>query len=243
VTVSTLETGLHSGQFGGVVPDALTALSKLLATLHDDKGNVAIEGLVSAPDPEVEYDEERLREETGILEGVEWIGDGMASARMWTKPAASVLAIDATPVKDASNTLVPSARAKVSIRIAPGDNVENAAKALREHLLANAPWGAKVTVEPGQGGAGTTIDLSSEKAQAALAALRDGFGIDAVQIGTGGSIPIVAEFAELNPDAVFLLTAVVDPTSRMHGIDESLELADLHKATLSEALLLQNLAQ
>lgn len=243
VTVSTLETGLHSGQFGGVVPDALTALSKLLATLHDDKGNVAIEGLVSAPDPEVEYDEERLREETGILEGVEWIGDGMASARMWTKPAASVLAIDATPVKDASNTLVPSARAKVSIRIAPGDTVENAAKALREHLLANAPWGAKVTVEPGQGGAGTTIDLSSEKAQAALAAFRDGFGIDAVQIGTGGSIPIVAEFAELNPDAVFLLTAVVDPTSRMHGIDESLELADLHKATLSEALLLQNLAQ
>ena len=89
------------------------------------------------------------------------------------------------------------------------------------------------------GGAGTTIDLSSEKAQAALAAFRDGFGIDAVQIGTGGSIPIVAEFAELNPDAVFLLTAVVDPTSRMHGIDESLELADLHKATLSEALLLQ----
>jgi len=242
VTVSTLRTGLHSGQFGGVVPDALTALSRLLATLHDDRGNVAIKGLLSAPDPEVEYDEERLREETGILEGVEWIGDGMASARMWTRPSASVLAIDATPVRDASNTLIASARAKVSVRIAPGDTAENATAALREHLISHAPWGARVEVEAGQGGAGTRIDVSGERAEAALAALREGFGVEAVQIGTGGSIPIVAEFAELNPDAVFLLTAVVDPTSRMHGIDESLELDDLHKATLSEALLLQGLA-
>lgn len=243
VTVSTLETGLHSGQFGGVVPDALTSLCRLLATLHDERGNVAIEGLLSAPDPEVEYDEDRLREETGILDGVEWIGDGMASARMWTKPSASVLAIDATPVKDASNTLIPTARAKVSVRIAPGDDAKRATAALRDHLLSHAPWGARVTVEPGQGGSGTTIDLSSERAQAALSSFKEAFGVDAVQIGTGGSIPIVAEFAELNPDAVFLLTAVVDPTSRMHGIDESLDLGDLRKATLAEALLLQNLAR
>lgn len=242
VTVSTLQTGLHSGQFGGVVPDALTALSRLLATLHDDRGNVAIEGLFSAPDPEVDYDLDRLREETGLLEGVEWVGDGMASARMWTRPAASVLAIDATPVRDASNTLVPSARAKVSVRIAPGDTVENATAALRNHLLKHAPWGARVEVEDGQGGAGTRIDLSSDRAKAALAALAEGFGVTAVEVGVGGSIPIVAEFAELNPEAVFLLTAVVDPTSRMHGIDESLELEDLRKAMLSQALLLQRLA-
>ncbi len=241
VTVSTLETGLHSGQFGGVVPDALTALCRLLATLHDDRGNVAIEGLVNAPDPDVEYDEDRLREETGILDGVEWIGDGMASARMWTRPAASVLAIDATPVKDASNTLVPTARAKVSVRIAPGDDAVRATAALRDHLLSHAPWGARVTVEPGQGGSGTAIDLSGDRAKAALDAFKEAFGVEAVKIGTGGSIPIVAEFAELNPEAVFLLTAVVDPTSRMHGIDESLDLGDLAKATLAEALLLENL--
>lgn len=243
VTVSTLETGLHSGQFGGVVPDALTALSRLLATLHDERGNVAIEGLLTSPDPEVDYDLDRLREETGLIDGVEWIGDGMASARMWTKPSASVLAIDATPVADASNTLVPTARAKVSVRIAPNDNAAHASAALRKHLLDHAPWGARVEVKLGQGGSGTTIDLSSQKATSALSAFKGAFGVDAVQIGTGGSIPIVAEFAALNPDAVFLLTAVVDPTSRMHGIDESLDLGDLRKATLAEALLLQKLTR
>ncbi|HMQ66367.1 MAG TPA: dipeptidase [Arachnia sp.] len=241
VTVSTLETGLHSGQFGGVVPDALTALCRLLATLHDERGNVAIEGLAAASDPEVEYDEDRLRAETGVLDGVEWIGDGTRSARMWTKPSASVLAIDATPVKDASNTLIPTARAKVSVRIAPGDDPVRAGEALRAHLASHAPWGARVEVELGQGGEGGVIDLGGERAKAALAAFREAFGVEAVQMGCGGSIPIVAEFEARNPGALVLVTAVVDPTSRMHGIDESLDLADLAKAILAEALLLQHL--
>ncbi|MFT3887718.1 MAG: dipeptidase [Arachnia sp.] len=242
VTVSTLRTGVHSGQFGGVVPDALSALCRLLATLHDDRGNVAIEGLATAPDPAVEYDLDRLREETGVLDGVEWIGDGMASARMWSRPAASVLAIDATPVRDASNTLVPSARAKVSLRIAPGDDPRSALGALTAHLHAHAPWGAQVEVQDGQCGAGSAFPLEGPHAEAVLAAIREAFGVEAAQIGTGGSIPIAAEFAERNPGALVLLTAVVDPTSRMHGIDESVDLSDLAKATLAEALLLQKLA-
>ena len=241
VTVSTLEGGLHSGMFGGVAPDALSALCRLLATLHDDRGNVAIEGLTVAPAAEVDYDEARLREEAGLLDGVEWIGDGSFTDRMWTKPAVSVLAIDATPVKDASNTLVPTARAKVSLRIAPNQDPALAEAALRDHLHANAPWGAKVEVEPGQNGAGAAIALDGPLAQAALAGLREGFGTEPVRIGTGGSIPIVAEFAERNPDAAILLTAVVDPTSRMHSDNESLDLGDLAKATHAEALFLQNL--
>lgn len=242
VTVSTLRTGLHSGQFGGVVPDALMALSRLLSTLHDDRGNVAIEGLEQGPEPSVDYDEERLREETGILDGVQWIGDGLASARMWTKPSASVLAIDATPVKDASNTLVPTARAKVSVRLAPGDDPERASEALRAHLLSHAPWGAQVEVTPGQCGAGSVLAVEGPHAEGVLSAFREAFGLDPVEVGIGGSIPIVAEFARRNPDALVLLTAVVDPNSRMHGIDESLDLHDLAKATLAEALLLRNLA-
>ena len=242
VTVSTLAEGLHSGQFGGVVPDALTALCRLLATLHDEAGNVAIEGLVTGTAPDLDYPENRLLEETGLLEGVSQIGDGSVVERMWFKPSASVLAIDATPVAKASNTLVPSARAKVSVRLAPGQDPAAAAKALEDHLRRNAPWGAHVDVVAGQCGAPGRITLEGERAEAAKTAFREAFGVDAVEIGCGGSIPIVAEFADRNPGALVLVTAVTDPNSRMHGIDESLDLGDFAKAALAETLLLNNLA-
>ena len=242
VTVSTLAEGLHSGQFGGVVPDALTALCRLLATLHDEAGNVAIEGLVTGTAPDLDYPENRLLEETGLLEGVSQIGDGSVVERMWFKPSASVLAIDATPVAKASNTLVPSARAKVSVRLAPGQDPAAAAKALEDHLRRNAPWGAHVDVVAGQCGAPGRITLEGERAEAAKTAFREAFGVDAVEIGCGGSIPIVAEFADRHPEALVLVTAVTDPNSRMHGIDESLDLADFAKAALAETLLLNNLA-
>ena len=242
VTVSTLAEGLHSGQFGGVVPDALTALCRLLATLHDETGNVAIEGLVTGTAPDLDYPEDRLLEETGLLEGVSQIGDGSVVERMWFKPAASVLAIDATPVAKASNTLIPSARAKVSVRLVPGQDPAAAAKALEDHLRRNAPWGAHIDVVAGQCGAPGRITLEGERAEAAKTAFREAFGVDAVEIGCGGSIPIVAEFADRNPDALVLVTAVTDPNSRMHGIDESLDLGDFAKAALAETLLLNNLA-
>ena len=242
VTVTTLAEGLHSGQFGGIVPDALTALCRLLATLHDEAGNVAIEGLVTGTAPDLDYPEDRLLEETGLLEGVSQIGDGSVVERMWFKPAASVLAIDATPVAKASNTLIPSARAKVSVRLVPGQDPAAAAKALEEHLRRNAPWGAHVDVVAGQCGAPGRITLEGERAEAAKTAFREAFGVDAVEIGCGGSIPIVAEFADRNPGALVLVTAVTDPNSRMHGIDESLDLGDFAKAALAETLLLNNLA-
>ncbi len=242
VTVSTLAEGLHSGQFGGIVPDALTALCRLLATLHDEAGNVAIEGLVSGPGPDLDYPEDRLLEETGLLEGVSQTGDGSVVERMWFKPSASVLAIDATPVAKASNTLIPSARAKVSVRLAPGQDPAAAAKALEEHLRSHAPWGARVEIDSEQAGAPSRITLDGPRAEAARAAFREAFGVEAVEIGCGGSIPIVAEFADRNPEALVLVTAVTDPNSRMHGIDESLDLGDFAKAALAETLLLNNLA-
>ena len=244
VTVSTLESGVHSGQWGGLAPDALTTLCRVLATLHDDAANVAIEGLSQDPEPAIDYDDDaQLRAEAGILDGVQWIGEGKASARMWTKPACSVLAIDATAVKDASNTLIPSARAKVSVRLAPGDDPVSAEKALREHLIKHTPWGARIDVKSERGGAGSRTSLDDERAQVAVAAISDAFGVEPVEMGIGGSIPIVGEFAQRNDGALVLVTAVVDPTSRMHGIDESLDLGDFAKAALAETLLLQNLAR
>lgn len=243
VHVSTLETGLHSGQFGGVVPDALTSLCRLLATIHDDQGNVAIEGLVQGPGPDLDYPLDRLQEETGLLEGVQLIGDGSVVERMWTRPAASVLAIDTTRIEDASNTLIPSASAKVSIRLAPGQDAAAAEEALRSHLESHAPWGARVRVEPGQRGGPSSIELGGPHAEAAREAFAFAFGTEPVEMGCGGSIPIVAEFAARHPEATVLVTAVTDPDSRMHGIDESVDLGDLAKAAVAETVLLHNLTR
>lgn len=243
VTVRTLRTPMHSGAFGGVVPDALTALSRLLATLHDDRGNVAVAGLVASDDVAVDYSDERLRTETGLLDGVQLIGDGPAAARLWTKPTASVLAIDATPVKDVANVLVAQARAVVSVRLAPADDPGRAQEALRAHLERNVPWGAQLELEFGRGSAGSRTELTDARALAAVDALREAFGVEPVEMGCGGSIPIVGELAQRNPGALVLCTAVVDPHSRMHGIDESLSLDDFAKAAHAEALLLNNLSK
>lgn len=241
VTVRTLDHALHSGQYGGVAPDALTALCRLLATLHDDAGNVAIEGLVSRPGPGLDYPEDRLAAESGVLPGVAYLGDGPVTDRLWTRPAVSVIGLDATPVDGASNTLAPSARAKISLRLAPGQDPSAAMDALVAHLETHAPWGARVEVTRGEMGAPGEAPLVGPCADAAVAAFTAAWGVEPVTIGQGGSIPMVADFQRLFPEATVLVTAVEDPDCRAHGIDESLHLGDFRHACLSEALLLATL--
>ena len=91
--------------WGGVVPDALMALTRLLASLHDDRGNVAVEGLVSGPAPDLDYDEARLRDEGGVLDGVDLIGDGSVVERLWTRPAVTVIGLDAVGTAAAATPL------------------------------------------------------------------------------------------------------------------------------------------
>src|SRR5690606_22795126 len=112
IDVHTLDHAIHSGGFGGAVPDALTTLCRLLATLHDDAGDVAVEGLVRRSASPLDYPEARFRAEAGILDGVSLIGTGRIVERIWTKPSISVLGIDAPPSSEAPNALIPSARAK-----------------------------------------------------------------------------------------------------------------------------------
>jgi cysteinylglycine-S-conjugate dipeptidase len=242
VEVRTLDHGVHSGEYGGVVPDALTALCRLLATLHDDQGNVAIAGLATAPAPAMEYPPERLREESGLFDGVDWIGSGSFVERMWCKPAVSVIALDATPVDKASNTLIPVARAKISARIAPGDDAAKALAAVITHLNDHAPWDAQVTVTEGETAAGSLVDFTGPYADAARAAFTEAWGREPVLIGQGGSIPMVADFGKAFPEATILITAVGDPDSRAHGANESLHLADFAAACLAETLMLNAFA-
>ncbi len=131
VEVATLDHGLHSGLWGGVVPDALSVLVRLLASLHDDEGNVAVAGLHESTAAAVDYPAERVRAESGLLDGVTEIGSGSVPQRLWAKPAITVLGIDTTSIAASSNTLIPRASAKVSMRIAPGGDGAAHFKALR----------------------------------------------------------------------------------------------------------------
>ena len=239
VEVRTLDHGLHSGAYGGVAPDALTALCRLLATLHDDQGNVAVAGLATAPAPELEYPPDRLREESGILDGVDWIGSGSIVERLWCKPAISVIALDAPAVAQASNTLIPTARAKISLRVAPGDDASRALAALIKHLEDHLPWGAQLTVVAGETGEPSVVDFTGPYAEAAYAAFSQAWSVAPVFIGQGGTIPMVGDFGKVFPDATILVTAVGDPDSRAHGTNESLHLGDFAAACLAETLMLE----
>jgi acetylornithine deacetylase/succinyl-diaminopimelate desuccinylase-like protein len=242
VEVRTLSHAVHSGMWGGLVPDSLITLSRLIATLHDDEGNVAVAGLHAGPAADVDYPEERLRAESGALPTTQWIGSGSAVERLWTKPSLSITGIDAPKVDGASNTLVPAARAKISMRVAPGDTTANALACLKAHLEAHVPWGAQLTVTLVDTGEATTIDASGPAYDVARAAFTEAWdGTAPVDMGVGGSIPFIAEFVDTFPGASVLVTGVEDPDTRAHGPNEGLHLAELARVILAHALLLEGL--
>ena len=238
IEVSTLDHALHSGMYGGAVPDAMLAMIKLLATLHDERGNVAIAGLKSGQADELPYTEDQLRTDSGLLPKAEQIGDGSILDRIWTKPALTVIGIDGQSVALSSNTLLPSVKAKISLRIAPGEAPEQALSLLRAHLEANLSFGASIGYGETELGKPFAASSSGWAKPAAEAALSAGFGQKSVNIGIGGSIPFIADLTEVFPEAQILVTGVEDADSRAHSPNESVDLEMLKKAMISEALLL-----
>ena len=241
--VRTLTHAVHSGMWGGLVPDALIALSRVIASLHDDDGDVAIEGLYAGPAADVDYPEERLRAESGAVPGIEWMGTGSAVERLWTKPSLSITGLDAPKVDGASNTLVAASRAKISLRVAPGDTTANAVECLRRHVEKNIPWGAEHTLTVVDTGEATQIDATGPAYDTARDAFTQAWdGTAPVDMGVGGSIPFIAAFLEAFPQASVLVTGVEDPDTRAHGANEGLHLAEFERVCVAEALLLTNLA-
>jgi acetylornithine deacetylase/succinyl-diaminopimelate desuccinylase-like protein len=244
VELKVLDHAVHSGMFGGAVPDALTALCRLIACLHDETGDVAVDGLVRREASPLDYPEHRFRAEAGLLDGVSLIGTGRLVERVWTRPSISVLGIDAPPTAGAPNALIPSAKAKLSMRIAPGDDPKAAFLALQAHLERHVPWGARMTLTLEHDGSPCVIPSTGPAYDAARSAFAEAWdGVAPVDIGVGGSIPFIATFQDLFPGAAILVTGVEDPDSRAHGPNESLHLAEFQRVCLAEALLLRNVAQ
>jgi acetylornithine deacetylase/succinyl-diaminopimelate desuccinylase-like protein len=242
VEVRTLDHGVHSGRYGGPILDALTALCRLIATLHNGSGGVAVVGLCTDSSHDVNMSEEDLRRLTGLRSGVQLLGEGPLTDRLWAQPAIAVLGIDAPSTAKAAQQLVPVATARISIRLAPGDDTQRAFKAVEEHLLSRAPWGAEVTVRRSHEGKPYRIDASGPASEAFRRACTDTWGRAPLEPGSGGSLPVAAALAAAYPDTELLLTGVEDLESNAHSENESVHLGELQNCCVNEAMLLAHLA-
>lgn len=229
VEVRTLDHAVHSGIYGGPVPDALTVLSRLIASLHDDRGNVTIDGLHTGTPFDIEVTEADIRRFASVRPGVSLMGTGTLAHRLWGRPAVAVLGIDAPSTTEAANKLVPAARAKISVRLAPGDDTAKAKAAIEEHLLCQlrAPWGAEVTVTFTNEGSPHLIEPSGDAFDAFRRSCFHTWGCAPVEAGSGGGLPLVSALAATFPRAELLLTGVADPESRAHSENESVHLGEL----------------
>ena len=241
LSVSPLAPASHSGMLGGAVPDAMLATVALLATLHDAEGSVAVDGLTSHDQEVPDLDDDRLRSDAGLLEGVRPIGRGPVLHRLWAQPAITVTGIDAPSVQNASNTLAPTITVKISARVAPGQRAADAYAAIERHLHAHAPFGAHLSITSVDLGDPFLVDVDGWAADEAILAMTEAWGAAPVLAGVGGSIPFISQLVETFPEAQVLVTGVEDPETRAHSPNESLHLGVLHRAVLTEAVLLARL--
>ena len=239
VAVETLEGNLHSGQFGGAAPDALAALIRILDSLRDESGATTVKGLEEQGAWDgLQYEEHAFRTDAKVLDGVDLIGVGTIADRLWAHPAVTVLGIDCPPVVGATPSVLARARALVSLRVPPGIDAAEAQKALAAHMVAAAPWGARVEVTPRGQGQPFRADTSSPAYAAMADALRTAYDGAEMQIaGEGGSIPLCNTLATLYPQAEILLIGLSEPEAQIHAVNESVSPQELERLSLAERAL------
>lgn len=244
VTVRTLRSPLHSGMFGGVAPDALAALLRMLATLRDEHGDTTIRGLDATQSWEgADYPAEQFRTDAGVLEGVDLLGDGSVSDTLWARPAVTVLGIDCPPVVGSSAAIQAEARARINLRVPPGMDATRAQDALIEHLKAAAPWHVQLELEREASGEPFVGSTSGPAYDAMVEALSAAYGREVTTEGQGGSIPLCNVFQETFPDAEIMLLGVEEPLCLIHAPNESVDPSEIEHMALAEALFLQRYAE
>jgi acetylornithine deacetylase/succinyl-diaminopimelate desuccinylase-like protein len=241
VETRTVDRPLHSGVFGGAAPDALVALIRILDGLWDERGNTAIPGRHSYEWTGAPYPEATFRELAGMLPGVEIIGDGSVATKLWSKPNATVIGLDAPKVAEAGNVLLPTARAKVALRVAPGADPEKELAMLMDFLRARAPWGVQVDVTRVKASDPFIVDTDGAAIAEARQALADAYGTTVSEIGSGGSIPLLETLAEASPGAEFILWGAEDAIANIHGGNESVDPTEIERMAVAQALLLSRL--
>ena len=244
VTITVMAEEAHNGINGGPVIDAVTGLSHLIASLHDDAGNVVVAGLTMAdgvgrPSNAPNISAPVFRSHLGLAEGVNVVGENDLVSRLWYSAAISVIGFDAPAPSAATNVLLPSATARLSLRLPPGTSTAAAALAIQTHLLSRPPFGATVSLRMGTASEAWSDESSGADA---LEALTAAWGTQALAIGAGGGIPVVSALAEAYPHSPLVITAVCDPDSNPHGPNENVSVDELERAVIAEILLLESLS-
>ncbi|HET9253841.1 MAG TPA: peptidase dimerization domain-containing protein [Pseudonocardiaceae bacterium] len=245
VAVSTLARAVHSGVYGEPAADALMALIRMLATLQDDAGDVAVAGLAKDTMDWPAVTELRFRADAGVLPSVQSIGTESIERRLYGKPSINVVGLDGVPpMGKATNALSPKATARVSMRLAPSQDPGTACTLLASHLRQLAPWGVTVEITPAGEGSGFSARTGGAYFTAARNAIKTAYGADAVaHTGQGGPIPLVHAFQVVNHQADIVLWGREEPRSAIHGPNESVSYRELESMAFAEALPLQEISQ
>ena len=246
VTVRVLRHPVHSGQYGGPILDSNTVAAMLIASMYDEAGDLIVPGLL-AQEPigglSQDVDEDDMRRDAGIVDGLRLAGTGSIASRLWTKPSVSVIGFDAHPVDGSFNVISPETRFRLSLRVAPGQRPEDAQHALADYLKAQAPFGAEIEIALGDGGMGWAMDPAAEATRDMEQAMAEGFGVEPINQGQGGSIPFIPELQRLFPKAQVLVTGPEDPVSNAHSPNESVSVNGLRSNVVAEALFLEKLGR
>jgi acetylornithine deacetylase/succinyl-diaminopimelate desuccinylase-like protein len=244
VETKAFDHPLHSGVFGGAAPDALVALIRILDGLWNEDGSIAVPGLHSFEWDGAEYPEDTFRDIAALLPGVEIIGGpGSVGSKLWSRPNVTVIGLDAPKVAEAGNVLLPSARAKVAMRVAPGADPEKELAMLMDFLKARAPWGVNVEVTRVKASDPFLVDMNAPSAAAMRSAMKEAYdGKEPSTIGSGGSIPLLETLAHASPGAEFLLTGAEDAIANIHGANESVDPTEIEKMAVASALFISRLA-
>jgi acetylornithine deacetylase/succinyl-diaminopimelate desuccinylase-like protein len=249
LTVSALDADVHSGLWGGMVPDVSVALIKLIDRLTDDDGRMKV-GRVDVPaewrekawDTPITVDV--IAKGAHIIDGVSPLPDrGIPPAEwMWRQPSLTVVATTLPTPAIKKNALRQKASAVLSVRLAPGQTAEEMLQALSAVLLVEPPGGVKVELEQnGWAGEGWLYEPKGPAFDAADRAYIRAWGAPLARVGVGGSIPFVALFGRRFGDLPLILNGVMDPETTAHGPNESMHLGIFEKAIRANIYLFDEL--
>ncbi|GAA3121860.1 M20/M25/M40 family metallo-hydrolase [Streptosporangium carneum] len=239
VEVRSLKESLHSGLFGGAAPDALAALIRMLAALHDDHGDIRVPGLPRGTFLGAGPSEEEFRATAGVLDGVSLVGSGTLADRLWSSYAITVTGLDVPTVSGAINAVQPVARARVTVRVPPAGDPKTTVDAVTDFLNQAAPWGVRVSYTDYVLGSGFLADTGGTARAALNRAMERAFGRPPRDVGAGGSIPLVSTLVKQFPAASILLFGAEDDDAAIHAPNERVVIEELRRTATAEALFLQ----